>query len=126
MRFILPAVRQTYAHEAVLTMARDADVRAPGAAITVALCGHWDHQPPCPLAPHHTSADRTGDRVRLRTVFAVEPDAEHIVRQRIDEALHAGELQRPGAAITRWELQTSRPSEVAAEEAGLAESLLRS
>ena len=32
-------------------MEPDADVRAPGAAVTVVLCGHWDHEPPCPLAP---------------------------------------------------------------------------
>ena len=34
---------------------------APGGAITVALCGSWDHEPPCPLAPHHTRAHRSGD-----------------------------------------------------------------
>jgi len=38
-------VRQAFAHEAVLVTEPDADVRAPGAAVTVALCGHWDHEP---------------------------------------------------------------------------------
>jgi hypothetical protein len=36
-------MREAFAHEAVLVMEPDADMRAPGAAITVALCGHWDH-----------------------------------------------------------------------------------
>jgi hypothetical protein len=30
-------------------------------AITVALCGHREHQPPCPTAPHHASAERGAD-----------------------------------------------------------------
>lgn len=77
---------QAFAHEAALVMAPDGDIGAPGAAVTVALCGHWDHEPPCPLAPHHTQADRIGDRVHLRTVFAVEPGGEDEVRQRIDAA----------------------------------------
>jgi hypothetical protein len=38
-------MRQAFAHEAVLVMEPDADVRAPGAAVAVALCGHWDHEP---------------------------------------------------------------------------------
>jgi hypothetical protein len=69
-------VRQPFAHEAVLTIDADGDVGAPGAAITVALCGHWDHEPPCPLAPHHTAAERVGDDVHMRTLFAVEPARE--------------------------------------------------
>ena len=36
-------------------MEPDADVQAPGAAVTVALCGHWEHEPPGPLAPHWVS-----------------------------------------------------------------------
>ena len=38
-------------------MPAPADDGAPGAAVTVALCGHWEHPPPCPLAPHHTRAE---------------------------------------------------------------------
>ena len=37
-------MRDTFAHDAVLALAPGADERAPGAAITVALCGHWDHE----------------------------------------------------------------------------------
>lgn len=69
----IESMRQAFAHDAVLSMERDADIRAPGGAITVALCGHWDHEAPCPLSPHHTSAIRDGSHVVLRTLFAVEP-----------------------------------------------------
>jgi len=117
-------MRRAYAHEAVLIMPPDGDLRAPGAAITVALCGHWDHEPPCPLAPHHTRADRDGADVRVRTLFATEPDKEGTVRERIDDALSRGHIEGPEGLITRWQLRTSRRSEVAAEEATHAAQLV--
>ncbi len=69
-------MREAFAHEAVLVMEPDANVRAPGAAVTVALCGHWVHEPPCPLAPHHVGAEEHDGELRVRIVFAAEPDAE--------------------------------------------------
>ncbi|TDC00196.1 hypothetical protein E1091_05330 [Micromonospora fluostatini] len=118
-------MRQAFAHEAVLVLEPDADIRAPGAAITVALCGHWDHHPPCPLAAHHTQTERVGDLVQLRTLFAAEPDAEGLVRQRINETLSGGELLGPDGTVTRWRLRFSGPSEVTAEEADHAKRLTR-
>jgi hypothetical protein len=118
-------MRHAFAHEAVLVMRPDADLRAPGAEITAALCGHWNHQPPCPLAAHHTRAERVGDQVHVRTLFATEPEAEHLVRQRIDHALSGGQLQGPGPVITHWQLHTSRRSEVTTEETSHAERLTR-
>ena len=41
-----------FAHDAVVAMDGDSDPAAPGGAITVARCDSWDHDPPCPLAPH--------------------------------------------------------------------------
>jgi hypothetical protein len=119
-------MRQAYAHDAVLDVAPDADSRAPGAAITVALCGHWDHQPPCPLAPHHTAADRVNDEVRLRILFATEPEREDLVRQRIDDALSGGEQHGPDGATTHWRLRGSRAGEVTPAEAEHGERLTRS
>lgn len=122
-------MRQAFAHQAVLTMAPDSDTRAPGAAITVALCGHWEHEPPCPLAPHHTSVRRhvlsaevrvgdvLSDEVLVRVVFATEPDAEADVRRRIDLALAHGMLQGPERRSTFWELRSSGRSEVTSGEA---------
>jgi hypothetical protein len=98
---------QSYAHDAVLVMAGDGDVRAPGGAITTALCGHWEHEPPCPLAPHHTAAARDGDRVRLRVLFATAPERETEVRRKIEASL----------ADPRWQLISAAPGTVAPGEA---------
>ena len=106
-------------------MAADGDSRAPGAAITVAICGHWDHEPPCLLSPHHTQADRTGGVVHLRTVFAAEPGSEDAIRQRIDDALAGGKLQGPAGVTTHWELHHSQPSVVATAEKDLAARLIQ-
>jgi hypothetical protein len=112
---MMARMKRAFAHDAVLDMSPDADLRAPGAAITKELCGHWHHEPPCPVAPHHTDAERVGERVHVRTLFAAEPDAEREVRQRIDRALSG-----------RWHLVASRHSEVTAGESEHGERLVRS
>jgi hypothetical protein len=119
-------MRQPFAHQAELVMDSDGDLRSPGGAITVALCGHWDHQPPCPLAPHHTSAERVGDLVQIRVLFAAEPELAGEVRRRIDDALRGGSLRGPDDVVTRWAVVTSGGSEVWAEEHDHAERLTRS
>lgn len=124
--FTLCLMRQPFAHEAVITMEPDADVNALGAAITVELCGHWDHEPPCPLAPHHSQAARNGGVVQLRTLFAAEPDMESTVRRRIDAALTSGQLHGADGSTTIWQLQTSRGSPVTDAETGHAQRLTRS
>jgi hypothetical protein len=115
-------VRQAFAHEAVLTMPPTADTRAPGGAITTALCGHWEHEPPCRLAPHHTTATRTGAEVHVRVLFATEPDHEATVRARITAALTAGHLD---GTPTHWELLHSNESTVSATETDHADRLIR-
>jgi hypothetical protein len=82
-------MRQVYAHQA--TLVPGPDTNAPGAAITTALCGHWEHEPPCPLAPHHIATHPDGDRLRLRILFATEPHRVDEVRARIDAALSTGD-----------------------------------
>jgi hypothetical protein len=96
-------MRQAYAHDAVLTMGPDEDGRAPGGAITTALCGDTGHEPPCPLAPHHTAVVRDGDRVRLRILFATEPAHENEVRRLIAETLEAGTFAGPDGPA-HWRL----------------------
>jgi len=106
-------MRLAYAHQAVL--ATTGDERAPGGAITVALCGHWEHEPPCPLAPHHTAATREGDTVRLRVLFVTEPHHVDEVRKRIDDALAAGD----------WRLIESGCARVEASDRDHARRLLK-
>jgi hypothetical protein len=99
-------------HEAVLAMDPLADERAPGAAVTVAPCGQWDHDPPCPLTPHHNRADRVDAGVRVRTLFAVEPELEDTVWHGVDRGLASGQLVRPDGQTTRWQLRSSQRSVV--------------
>jgi hypothetical protein len=42
------------------------------------------------LAPHHTRTERINGEVRLRTLFAAEPDLERTVGRRTDLALSGG------------------------------------
>ncbi len=118
---MMAAMRDAYAHEALLTMDRTADTRAPGAAVTVALCGHWEHEPPCPLAPHRTDVGRVDDDgLAVRILFAAEPGAEGEVRRRIDAALAGGHLTGPDGADTTWRLRSSRVSAVRDDETAQA------
>jgi hypothetical protein len=115
--------RRAYAHAAVL--AAITDEGAPGAAITAELCGSWEHEPPCPLAPHHTQADHHGDELRLRVLFACEEEHEDEVRARIRRALARGVLEGPNGRRT-WELREDHSAEVTQDERDHAERLARS
>ena len=105
-----------YVHEATLRLDADADSAAPGAAITVALCGSWEHPPPCPLAAHHTAMQQDGDTVRLRTIFAADPQREGEVRRRIDAALAEGSLVGPDGSLSRWTFAGSGAGELTTAE----------
>ena len=121
----MTGTRQGYAHEAVLTLDDDGDHRAPGGAITEALCGSWSHQPPCPLAPHHTRTHRSGDEVSVRLLFAAEPDDEQRVRSLVKAALARGWGDDPEGARTTWRLISSGPSDVRPEETEHVSRLIR-
>jgi hypothetical protein len=116
--------RAAYAHDAVVILDPGGDSRAPGGAITVALCGHWDHEPPCPLAPHHTEATTDDDGVRLRVLFAAEPRDEERVRTLIAQALSSGRLTGPDGQITTWTVKSIASSDIHADEADHAARLL--
>ena len=114
--------RTAYAHDAVLTLDPGGDSAGPGGAITVALCGHWDHEPPCPLAPHHTDTMPAADgTVRLRVLFAT--DDEERVRSLIGQALSSGRLTGPDGRVTTWTVQSSAAGSVRPEEADHAARL---
>ncbi|MGQ0575177.1 MAG: hypothetical protein ACT4RN_13365 [Pseudonocardia sp.] len=110
-------MRQAYAHDAVVVLDPGGEPGAPGGAITVALCGHWDHPPPCPLAPHHTATTLTGDAVRVRVLFAADPAVEPHVRGLIEQALRGGRATGPDGRRTTWTLRSSAPAAVGPGEA---------
>ena len=110
-------------HTASLRMDPNADPAAPGAAITLELCGSWEHIPPCPLAPHHTSPKKNGGAVDLRIVFAAEPARESEVRGRIEKALASGSLTAPDGVITRWSVLEAKAGVLTAAEREHAERI---
>jgi hypothetical protein len=118
--------REVFAHDAVLDMAVDADERSPGGAITVALCGSWSHEPPCPLAPHHTRTHRVDRYVTLRLLFAADPGDEARVRLLVDDVLGRGWGDVENGGRTTWQLLESGPSEVLPEEVDHVGRLVRS
>ncbi len=114
-----------FVHQAVLTLPADADDRAPGGAITLALCGSWEHPPPCPLAPHHTAVERSSDGAGLvvRTVFACPPADEVPVRKRIEDALTGRARVEPDAPARTWSVSAVGPSTLRPDELDLAARL---
>ncbi|WP_412751677.1 hypothetical protein [Krasilnikovia sp. M28-CT-15] len=118
-------MRQAYAHRAVLVLESGADERAPGGAITAALCGDAAHEPPCPLAAHHTAVERHDDELRLRILFAAAPDRVDEIRRRIDTALAAGRFIGPDGVLSRWQAVESGCDRLAPQERPHARRLLR-
>jgi hypothetical protein len=112
-----------YVHEATLRLDTGADSAAPGAAITAALCGSWEHPPPCPLAAHHTAVQHDGESVRLRTIFAADPWQEAEVRRRIGAALATGSQTGPDGTMSRWTLVGTKPAELTTAERGHAQRI---
>lgn len=119
-------MRLPFAHDALVQMAPGGDPSALGAAITVALCGHWTHEPPCPLAPHHTETRRHGDEVRVRVLFATLAGKEAGVRRQIEAALADGRLTAEGAGDTQWQLLSCGPAALRPNEFDHGQRLVQS
>jgi hypothetical protein len=120
-------MRQSFAHQGLVELLDGGDERAPGAAVTVALCGHWEHEPPCPV-PHRTDVAATADGLAVRVLFACYPADEGGVRASVHQALARGELPVPApddAPPTRWRLVRSAPGEISDADAGVAARFAR-
>ena len=105
--------RETFVHEAELRLDEGADERAPGAAVTVALCGHWEHEGPCRW-PHNNALTAEPTPARFRTVFVADAADESEIRTRIVEAL---------ASAAGWTLISHRPRPVTVDEDELGRRL---
>ena len=85
-----------------LCMENGGDSRAPGGAVTVGLCGSWDHSGPCRW-PHYSSVKRMkNDRLKLTVEFNCSDEDYGEVISRIDAALASGELVGPDGVLSRW------------------------
>ena len=79
-----------YVVEAEIELTDGTDPAAVGAAVTVELCGHWEHEGDCRW-PHHSDIDADARPARFRTVFQASPDEEADIRARIERALRGSD-----------------------------------
>jgi hypothetical protein len=102
--------------EAELVLGHGFDPAAVGAAVTVELCGHWEHDGPCRW-PHNSAIEAERDPARFRTLFVADRREAELVRERVETVLR-GE--------SGWRLVSVRSRPVADDECALAEGLLAS
>jgi hypothetical protein len=89
---------------------------AVGAAVTTALCGHWQHEGPCRW-PHNNDIQLVDVAVAsFRTLFVAPAIDEHQVRERIERSLREG---------VGWTVLRAGPRRVSAPEEPLARRLAR-
>jgi hypothetical protein len=81
-------LRRPFVHEVVLDLAEGTDPAAPGAAVTVALCGHWEHEGGCRW-PHNNEIWSEGESTTFRTIFVAPLAEEREVRERIELTLRS-------------------------------------
>jgi hypothetical protein len=98
-----------------------ADRAAPGGAVTLALCGSWDHPGPCRW-PHQTAAAWEGSRGHVRVVFTADIQDEAHVRRLIDQALAAGECIGPDGKSNSWSTSGHAAGVLTVEETRAARS----
>jgi hypothetical protein len=115
---------EAFAHEGSLELADGADARAPGAAVTVSLCGHWDHEGDCRWRHHTAVVERDGSTLTVRTVFASDSADEPEVRARIVAALESGTLVGPDG-VSRWEVVRQEAVDLRPSDRRLAGRLTR-
>ncbi len=100
--------------EAELVLHDGFDPAAVGAAVTVELCGHWEHDGPCRW-PHNSAIEAERDPALFRTLFVADEQETELVRDRIETALRGG---------LGWHLVSVRSRPVAERERAMAEQLL--
>src|ERR1700730_9233937 len=105
--------RDVIAIDAELALLPDVDPRAAGGEVTVALCGHWDHDGPCRW-PHNSRIVADIRQARLRSVILVPgEDREEVVR-RVEVALRGDE---------RWTVERIATGAINDDEQDLAQRL---
>ena len=109
------AMRRAYVYEADLELVPGADPRAPGGAVTVALCGHWNHDGPCRW-PHHSELDADLAPARLRTVFTCTAAEVDDVYRAIDAAVRSAD---------DWTVRASERRDPRGDEVALGDRLAR-
>jgi hypothetical protein len=86
--------------EAEIELTEGVDPAAVGAAVTVELCGDWQHHGPCRW-PHNNAIDDERVPARFRTLFVANRSEAQAVRDRIEAALRGASAWRVLALRTR-------------------------
>src|SRR5215203_5260841 len=73
---------------ALLNLDAGSNPAAVGAAVTTALCGHYEHEGPCRW-PHNNAIDSSGAPARFRTLYVADPAEAELVESRVRAALEA-------------------------------------
>ena len=107
--------RYPYVHEATLRLSDGTEPAAVGAAVTVELCGHWEHEGGCRW-PHNSAIRPDGRGAAFRTLFVAPPHEESEVRNRIERALRASR---------EWTVTSTASRPLTVDEHDLAERLDR-
>jgi hypothetical protein len=112
-------VHASAVHAARLRLGPGADPGGPGAAITVDLCGHWEHEGVCRW-PHQTETVDDGEGVTsIRTVFVGDTTELGAIHDRIAGALGRGTVDGPLGTAT-WSVLDDGPADPTIDEADLA------
>jgi hypothetical protein len=111
-------VKHSYVHCAELLLEAGSDPAAPGGAVTVELCGSWDHPGPCRW-PHTALAEWEGCHGQVRVVFVAPAAEEAEVRSRIERALSGGTCLGPDGRNSRWTASSMTSGTLLEEEAAL-------
>ena len=99
--------------DAVLELNAGTDPRAPGGEVTVALCGHWEHDGACRW-PHNSRIDTDARPAHLRTIVVVEAGERAEVVRRVEDALRSDE---------RWSVVRFATEPIADDERDLVDRL---
>jgi hypothetical protein len=105
--------RLAFVHEAELRLEAGTDPAAVGAAVTTALCGHWEHEGLCRW-PHNNAIEACGAGASFRTLFAASATDEDEVRERIERGLREA---------SGWVVLETRARPVSSPERPLARRL---
>jgi hypothetical protein len=101
-----------YVHMAAASLAAAVDPSTVGAAVTVELCGRWQHRGVCRW-PHNNDV-RGQEPTQFRVLFVADERDEFEVRRRIEKALRSAR---------GWSVLSSGPRPVRPSERALAARL---
>jgi hypothetical protein len=100
--------------DARIALGPGCDPAAVGAAVTVELCGHWDHDGPCRW-PHNSAIETQREPASFRTLVVADGGEERELLARIEASLRRAE---------GWRVVLVGARPVAPEERQLAQQLL--